>query len=116
MNIPYIMLRSLLFTIIIEVTIAYIFKIRNKKDIINIILANIITNPLVVTIPIYFNFKYSIIMRWIMLIILEVLTVIFEGYVYQKYLNYKKINPYILSTLLNITSYLIGEFLNLIMK
>ena len=113
MNILFIMIRCLLLTIIIEVTIACLVKVKNKKDLINILLVNIITNPLVVTIPIYFNFKYGITARWIVLITLELLTIIFEGYIYKKYLKYDKINPYILSIILNSASYSIGEIINM---
>lgn len=111
-ELPKLMLRSLICTIIIELVVAIILGIRNKKDILNIVLVNIITNPLVAVIPVYFNFFYSLKMRNTVLIILEILTLIFEGYIYKKYLNYKKLNPFILSLILNCGSYFIGEVIN----
>lgn len=111
-NIPLIMIRCLFFTIIIECLIALILGTRNKNDFLNIVLVNCITNPLVVTIPIYFNIKYGVIERRVVLLVLEILTVICEGLVYRKVLNYKKINPIILSLLLNAGSYFIGEVIN----
>ena len=111
-ELPIIMVKCLFLTIIIEMIIGILLGIRNKKDILNIILVNIVTNPIVVTIPIliylYFGYKYEI----ISLYILEIITVIVEGFIYLKVLNNKKINPFLLSLLLNLSSYLIGELIN----
>lgn len=113
-DLPLIMLRCLILTIIIEVIIGLILKIKNKKDILNIILVNIITNPIVVSIPVYINIKFGLLERNISLIILEILTLFVEGFIYKKVLNYKKINPYLISLILNMSSYLIGEIINYI--
>lgn len=113
-ELPSILAKCLLYTIIIEILIAYLIKIRRKKDIINVILVNCITNPLVSSIPVYFNIRFGLIERNISLIILEILTVLTEGYIYKRVLNYKKINPYLISIILNTTSYLIGEIINYI--
>ena len=111
-DLPFIMIRALLVTIFVELIVSLIIGIRNKKDLINIVLVNIMTNPLVVSIPVYFNIKYGLIYRHVVLFILEILAVLSEGYIYSKYLNFKKINPYILSLILNISSYLIGCIIN----
>lgn len=113
-DLPIIMLRCLILTIIIEVVIGLILKIKNKKDILNIILVNIVTNPIVVSIPVYINIKFGLLERNISLITLELLTLFIEGYIYKKVLNYKKINPYLISLILNMSSYLIGEIINYI--
>ena len=113
-DLPLIMLRCLILTIIIEVIIGLILKIKNKKDILNIILANIITNPIVVSIPVYINIKFGLLERNICLIILEILTLFVEEFIYKKVLNYKKINPYLISLIINMSSYLIGEIINYI--
>lgn len=106
------MIKCLICTIIIEVIVAYILRIKDKKDISNIILVNVVTNPLVVSIPIYMMVKYNYNMRIISLIVLEILTVIVEGLIYLKVLKYKKMNPFIISIILNLSSYLIGEIIN----
>lgn len=106
------MLKCLLLTIFIEVIVGILIGIRNKKDILNIVLVNILTNPLVVSIPIYVLVKYGYNYQIISLVILEVLTVIIEGFIYFKVLIYKKINPFIISLILNLSSYLIGEIIN----
>lgn len=106
------MIKCLICTIFIEIVIGLIIGIKNKKDLLNILLVNILTNPLVVTIPIYVLVKYGYNYQIISLIILEVLTVIVEGYIYLKTLKYKKINPFIISLILNLSSYVIGEIIN----
>lgn len=112
-ELPFIMFKCLLWTILIECTLAFLLKIKEKKDYINIILANTITNPIVVTLPIfiyyfYFNYFYYRFTFYL----LEIITVILEGFIYDKYLKYKKINPYALSLILNVSSYIIGEVIN----
>ena len=111
-NLPYIMLKCLLCTIIIEVFMAFILKVRDKKDFLNIILVNIITNPIVVTVPVLMAIKYSYRTSIISLIVLEILTVFIEGLIYLKVLKYRKINPFLLSLILNVSSYFIGEVIN----
>ena len=109
-----IMLRALLCTIIIELIVGIILKIRNKKDLINIILVNCLTNPLVVTIPLYVNIKYGLFERHICLLLLEIFALAIEGFIYKKYLEFNKINPYVLSIILNACSYSMGEVINFI--
>lgn len=99
-------------TIVIEIVISIILKIRDKKDLINIMLANILTNPIVVTIPFSLNIFYGIKYYYLSLIILEILTIFVEGLIYKKYLKYHIINPYILSLILNVASYGIGLIIN----
>ena len=113
-DIPFIMIRCLLLTILIELTLALILGIRDKKDIINVILVNVITNPVVVMsqILLYLRFGYKI--EMIGIIVLEILVVPVEGLIYNKVLNYRKINPFLLSLILNGTSFLIGEIINLL--
>lgn len=111
-NIPFILIKCLLLTIIIELSLALILGVRDKKDIINVILVNVITNPIVVMsqILLYLNFGYTI--EVIGIVILEILVVPIEGLIYKKVLNYKKINPFILSLILNASSLIIGGFIN----
>ena len=111
-KLPFIMLKCLICTIIIEIVIALILKIKDKKDLINILLVNILTNPIVVSIPVLILFIYGKKYSYITLYILEIITVITEGFIYKKVLKYKKINPYLISLILNLGSYLIGEIIN----
>lgn len=113
-EIPYYMVRAVILTVIIEICASLIIGIRNKKDLLNIILVNIMTNPLVNSITIFLNFYFGIFSRNVGLIILEILAVISEGFVYKKYLKFNKINPYVLSLILNGFSYFIGKIINLL--
>ena len=106
-ELPYYMAKCLILTILIETLFAFILGYR-KKDLLNVILVNIITNPIVVTIPVYFNVKYGLFERNVSLYTLEVLTLLTEGFIYKKYMTNKKINPFVLSLLLNFSSYFIG--------
>jgi hypothetical protein len=111
-DLPIIMIRCLLLTIVIEIIVGIIVGVRDKKDFINILLVNVLTNPLVVSLPIYLMIRYGPKARYISLGVLEVLAVLVEGFIYHKVLKYKKINPYVLSLILNLSSYLIGEVIN----
>lgn len=111
-NMPLIMVRCLALTIIIELLLALILGVRNKKDIINIILVNVITNPIVVLTPIIVYLKFGGYYPRIVLFILEILTVLIEGLIYKKVLEYKKINWILLSLILNAASFVIGEVIN----
>lgn len=111
-ELPFVMIRCLLVTIIIEVIGSIILGIRTKKDILNVVLVNIITNPIVVTIPVWFNINCGILERNVCLFILELWAFLLEAFLYKKYLSFKKINPYVVSIVLNLCSYLIGEIIN----
>ena len=112
-DLPLIMVRCLFFTILIECIVGLIIGIRDKKDILNIVLVNVMTNPVVVSIPIYVLIRtHSVTNRYISLVILEILAFAAEGFTYSKVLKYKKINPYLVSLILNLGSYFIGEVIN----
>lgn len=110
-ELPLIMLICLSSTIVIELIMSLLLGIRNKKDILNVILVNIMTNPLVVSILMYITYN-RLFNTTISIIILEILVVLIEGFAYKKVLTFNKINPYILSLILNISSYFIGGLLN----
>ncbi len=110
-ELPKVMIISLLCTIIIEVSVAYVLKYRGK-DLINVFLVNVLTNPFLNSMVIAINYYYGLKMRNISLIILEIIVLFVEGIIYQKYLHNKKINGYILSLILNITSYGLGLVIN----
>jgi len=111
-DLPKYIIVSLICTIIIETIIAFLLRVKNKKDYVNIILVNMITNPIVVVLPYVLYLYLGINYRYISLFILEVLTVLTEGFIYNKTLKYKKFNGYKLSLTLNLCSYFIGIILN----
>ncbi len=110
----HIMIFNLISTILIETIIAFVLKVRKGKDFLNVILVNILTNPIVNAIPLYVNVNYGITYRNASLLILEILAIIVEGFIYKKYLDYKRLKPYLLSLILNFSSYFIGVIINMI--
>ena len=91
-------------TIIIETLLAYILKIREKEDLLNIIIINFITN---VALNIFIIISSILFNKLIInIILLEILIVVIEGIFYKKKLSYKKINPFLISLILNTVSYL----------
>lgn len=110
-ELPLIMLICLSSTIVIELIMSLLLGMRNKKNILNVILVNIMTNPLVVSILMYITYN-RLFNTTISIIILEILVILTEGFTYKKVLTFDKINPYVLSLILNISSYFIGGLLN----
>lgn len=110
-DLPKVMIISLICTVVIEISIAFFLKYR-KRDLLNILLVNILTNPLLNSVVVAINYFYGLKARNVSLYIFEVLVVIVEGYIYQKFLERRKINGYLLSLLLNIASYGLGLLIN----
>ena len=98
-------------TLVVEILFALILGLR-KKDLLNVLLVNILTNPLMNCIHPLILFEYGKTAQLICFIILEIVVVLVEGFIYKKYLNYSKINSYILSLILNIASCGLGLLLN----
>ena len=111
-DLPIEMIKCLSITIIIELVFALILKVRDKKDMLNIVLVNILTNPLLVSITVWFNFEHGILGRNISLAVLEILVVIIEGFIYKKVLKFNRINPFLFALILNVISFVIGEVIN----
>lgn len=111
---PIILIKCLLLTIIIELVISLLLGVRDKKDILNIILVNVITNPVVVMSQVLLYLKFGYTIEIIGIIILEILVVFVEGLIYRKVLSFKRINPLLLSLILNASSFLIGEIINIL--
>lgn len=109
---PLYMLRALLLTILIETAAAMILGVRKKEDVITVILAQIVTNPIVVSVSSAVNIFYGIEMRHISLAVLEILAVAAEALIYKKCLTYKKISALPLSLILNGISCLLGLIIN----
>ncbi len=110
-EIPKVMLNSLLITLTVELLVGLLLQIRGK-DLIIIVLVNIMTNPLLNALVICVNYYYGLKVRLIVLIILELLAFISEGFVYYKFYKKKYINGFIISLILNLSSYFIGSIIN----
>ena len=110
-DLPKVMIISLTCTLVIEISIAFILRYRGK-DLLNVLLVNILTNPLLNSVIVAINYYYGLKARNISLYIFEVLVVLVEGFIYHKYLERRKINGFLLSLILNVSSYVLGLLIN----
>lgn len=105
---------SLVLTEIVELTLAIIFGVKGKINIIIVILANIVTNlPIVFTMNMLVG-NVSKVFYFVILIVLEVFVLLIEGFIYDKLRVESKFNGYKLSCILNIVTTLIGLLLHII--
>ena len=114
-NLPLTMAECLILTILIESAAAAIIGVRKKHDYLNIILVNVITNPVLVALTSLAGYFYGYASYLALVIAGETGVFITEGLIYRKTLAYRKINPFLVSLILNGVSYLsglvIGRFL-----
>lgn len=101
---------SLLLTLILEACLAFFFGIKDKKDIVLLVLVNILTNPLVVM-SYYLVVHYSHINRIAVIIFLELMAILTEGYYYKTYGKTFR-RPILFALCANLFSYGVGQLLN----
>ena len=69
MKLPWIMARCLILTVLLECGAGFAIGARNKKDLLNILLVNVLTNPLVVIsiviVSMYFGSRTAAIYEYI---------------------------------------------------
>lgn len=106
------MIISLALTIVIECALAWILKIRGKKDMRTVVLVNVLTNPIVVCLIYLAGCYYGEHARIGVTVYAELFAFICEALIYKKALSFKKIDPFVLSLILNATSYLSGLVIN----
>lgn len=114
-SLPVIMVRCLLLTILIEGLTALILGVRSKKDLVNTVLVNMITNPILVFSTFILGFYFGNRVKVPVEYGEEIAVVIIEGLIYNKVMDYRKINPFLLSLILNGVSYASGFFFNSIL-
>ena len=112
-NLPYILIGYLILTIILEGLLSFVLGLR-KKDLIYVVLVNMCTNPVLNAICILIYITYFKTGYFIAFIILEIIVFIGEGLIFQKVLDYKKINRMLLSVYLNLFSVIFGIVINTI--
>jgi hypothetical protein len=97
---------SLALTLVFEMSFFYIVGKRNKKDLLLVIMVNVLTNPVVVLLYwlAYFYTNWNTV---IVLIPLEAFAVLTEGYYYRKYgQGFKR--PFLFSFAANAFSFTLG--------
>ncbi len=105
------LIKSFILTLIIEYIIIKLIFVK-KKVFIPVLLVNILTNPFIVYI---YNIMslYSLAYRDIILVILELLAVLVEGYIYKYLLDINLKKALIVSFISNVVAYLSGIWLSL---
>ena len=100
---------ALVSTVIIEVISALLLKVRSKWDIILIVLINCVTNPLAnLIMTIVYQLQLSDTIVYGSIFVIELMVVLSEGSFYKKVLDHKRIQPLILSLILNLLSFTLG--------
>ena len=99
---------SLILTLVLELFLAVLLGIKEKKDIITIIMVNCFTNPIVVCLSDLAFIAGSNAFGFGVVAVMEILAFLFEGMIYSRSLEKKTINSYILSFGLNAFSFLVG--------
>ena len=108
---PYTILNYLILTISLELLLSFILGLR-KKDLIYVILVNILTNPILNALSILIYIEYCYKYFIISIILLEIIAFIVEGLIYKTVLSHRKINSILLSFILNLFSFGIGLLIN----
>ena len=114
--IPYYMARALALTILFETGLALILGVRKKRDIAVVVLAQALTNPPLVITLMLINLRCGFTIYCAAVAVLEILAFLAEGVVYKKTLDFKKINPFLLSLILNVFSFSAGQVINHFIK
>ena len=106
---------SLGLTLLIELSVAFLMKIRGKTELLIVALVNILTNPIVVFL-VYFTIFRAPAYRWPVEIALEILVIPAEGLIYRaaKRNGFAFPKPFLLALVCNLSSYGFGLILNAI--
>lgn len=111
MQLPLIMARALILTVLVECLAAWCMGVRSRHDQIVVVLVNLMTNPLLVSLSAAAVVWLGYGAKLPATIILEAAAVIAEGFVYKNRLE-AECDPFLLSIVCNASSFTIGEILN----
>lgn len=107
---------SLFLTVVIEVSLAAIAKVRDEENLTTVLWVNVLTNPVVVFIANMISMIFeNYFITMVSIYILEILVLIVEGFLFKKYLKNVKMKPYLFALYLNGISFFIGEIINWIL-
>lgn len=97
----------LLLTIVLEEAMALLVGVRKGFDLVVILFTNTLTNPVVVFTGILLS-TYTAVPRALYITVLEITVFVVEALIYRKLLYCKRPSPFVLSLILNGTSFFIG--------
>lgn len=107
-----VMASSFVLTIVFEVFFTFVLGVRKKKDMLLVVLVNVLTNPFVVSMY-YVNMYYIGWNSKLVTAFLEISAVLIEGFCYKKYCRNSR-HPFFLSLGANAFSYCMGLLVNLL--
>ena len=110
-QLPLIMIRAFALTLIIESIAAWLLGVRTSRGQATVALANLLTNPVVVSAgaAVQFFIGYRALLPATLM--MEAAVIVIEGSIYKKHIDVR-VNPFALSLACNLASYGIGEILN----
>ena len=100
------LLLALILTLLTESSVAFITGVRGRRQFAVIIIMNIMTNPLINIV--LRLLKLSGVPYYITVFILEMAVVFIEGLIMKKNCTILPMNPYLLSLILNLSSFTVG--------
>ena len=113
LTLPLSLALSLVLTILFEAGFFLLAGKRNRKDLLLLLLVNVLTNPVVVLL-FWLAVFYLDWNTYVVLVPLELFAVLTEGYYYKKYgLSFRR--PYLFSLLANAISFGMGELIQLLL-
>ena len=106
-ELPFTMLRCLALTVLVESAAAFCLGVRSVRGQVVVLLCNVLTNPLVVSLNVLCTWVFGRVGYWCSLLCLEIAAFAAEAAVYRKNVPCSK-NPFVLSAVLNGSSFLLG--------
>ena len=110
-DIPLVMAYCLCSTIVIEGALAFACGVRKRADQLIVLLVNVLTNPLLVSVGYWILLRSGAAAYDIATAVMEIAVVFIEGLIYRQFLTDRK-HPLLLSLICNAGSFLIGLGLN----
>ena len=98
-------------TILIECALALLLGVRSRHGLMIVLMVNVMTNPLVVSLNCFLTQKYGMAGYYGSLVVLEAAAFLAEAMIYRRDPPCSR-NPFLLSALLNGCSFLAGVALN----
>ena len=110
------MLRAFALTIVVETALALLLGVKEKRDIAIIVLAQAVTNPPLVITLMLIKLYCPFAIYCAAAAVLEIAAFLIEGSIYKSVLDFRKINSFALSFILNVCSFSAGMLINFLLK
>lgn len=109
-DLPLIMVWCLVWTLALELWGSVVLGLR-RSDLLYVVLVNVMTNPVLVSVTTLILLTCGMRAYYISLAVFETAAFVAEALVYRRTLR-AKINPFLLSALLNAVSFFLGNVIN----